>query len=99
MRLDDYCRAVGRDCRLNMTDRAVMWTMQTYVNRRTGETFVSLPTIAADICAGVSTVRRSMRRLEDFGVIRGRAADRSNDGVPVPAASRSDRYPAHQRAG
>ena len=71
MRLDEYCRAVGRDCRLNMTDRAVMWTMQTYVYRKTGETYVSLAKIAADLCVDTRSVRRAVHRLESFGIIAG----------------------------
>lgn len=69
MRLDDYCRAVGRDCRLTTTDRVVLWTMSTYVNRQTGETFVSLATIAIDVCLHRDQVRRAVRHLEDYGVI------------------------------
>ena len=86
MRLDDYCRAVGRDCRLTTTDRVVMWTLSTYVNRVTGETFVSLTKIATDVCLHRDQVRKSVRRLEDYGVI-----------AAIPRTGRSTvyRFPLH----
>ena len=86
MRLDDYCKAVGRDCRLTTTDRVVLWTMSTYVNRQTGDTFVSLATIAKDVCLHRDQVRKSVRRLEEFGVIAGR---------PRVGASAVYRFPLH----
>ena len=69
MKLNEYCRAVGRDCRMTAADRVVMWTMQSYTDWRSGETFVSLATIATDICVDVRSVRRIVRRLEGYGVI------------------------------
>jgi hypothetical protein len=67
--VDEYCREAGRDPALNITDRAVLWTMGSYVNWRTGDTWVSLATVAADLNCAIRTVQYAVRRLIAAGLI------------------------------
>jgi hypothetical protein len=69
VRVDDYCREAGRNPDLNTTDRLVLWAMGSYVNWRTGTTWVALPTIAADLNCCVRTVQYAVRRLIAAGAI------------------------------
>jgi hypothetical protein len=68
MRVDDYCHAVIRSTKVPPTAQAVLWAIAHYVNRKSGETFVSLPRIAGDTGIAERQVRHWTGHLVSLGV-------------------------------
>jgi hypothetical protein len=70
MRVDDYCRDVIRAGKLTSAQQAVLWMHASYVNHRTGDTIVSVQTIADDCHIHCDNVGRHRAALTAAGVWR-----------------------------
>lgn len=68
MRIDDYCHHVITSTKLAATAQAVLWAIAYHVNRKTGETFVALPTIAEETNIAARRVRHHAGELAAAGV-------------------------------
>lgn len=60
---------VMRDPTVNITDKAVYAYLCTFASSVTNELHISVNTIAADMDLSVITVKRSLKRLEEQGII------------------------------
>ena len=78
VRIDDYVHATIRARKLPLEAQAVLWAIAFYVNWRSGETFVSVKTIAEDVHLSTGQTRRWMRELEQVGVFTVAATPRAN---------------------
>ncbi len=67
MRVDAYCAAVAGQ--LTTAQQATLWMLSSYVNRHTGETFVSIPTLAERMGIHFRKVREHISALVEKGII------------------------------
>jgi DNA-binding transcriptional MocR family regulator len=86
VRIEAYCAAVIQGGKLSMPAQAVLWMTARYVKHETGETFVSVETIARACHVNRETVRIYIGELVAAGVITRR---------PRPGRSAVIRFPIH----
>jgi hypothetical protein len=81
MARDGWLKTVASYPNLSGADMAVAVVLATYLNRQTGTAWPAIETVARDTNRSPSTVWRSLRRLEDLGlvdVVHARGRNKSN---------------------